>query len=217
MSYLAGVTEKRVMRIQIRSFVFIGCWVAAYCVLGYVIFRQNRLEERMGTLGGAMEERFAVQEARLAEAAEKLEGSIRAGAAETEGRIRNTNYRIQQVNQVYSNLLEEQKKRTLESVYHEDALVALRREAAELFAAGKYKQAYEAYTTIADARPEDMEARFYRYYALFLINRMDAGQYRAVKEGFGLLAKSGYSRKEMEEAVEFIGMEEGAANRGGRE
>jgi uncharacterized protein (DUF927 family) len=190
--------EKRVRWIQIMSFAFIGCWVLLFVVAGYSIYRLGRvneqIEDRYNRLMEAVEAGFAVQEERLAAVGEE---------------VRAANYRIRQVNQVYGDLLAEQKKRTLESVYDEGTVQDLKDEAWGLFEEGKYRQAHDLYRTIEGREPENLEVRFYRYYALFLTNRMDAEQYGAVKTAFSLLEKNGYTRKEMDDVVQFISLESG--------
>ena len=104
-------------------------------------------------------------------------------------------------------LLDAQRRRTLESFYKEDVLTAERREAAVAFAAGRYVTANILYREIAAAHPEDQEARFYQYYALFLINKMDRDNYRLIWNAMTLLERQGYTRKELTETLEFIANE----------
>jgi hypothetical protein len=55
-----------------------------------------------------------------------------------------------------------------------------------------------------------MEARFYRYYALFMLNKNDRNQYRFIREGLMQLERSGYIRDEIVETLSFIAAEETA-------
>ena len=104
-------------------------------------------------------------------------------------------------------LLDAQKRRTLDSFYREDILTAERKEAAAAFSAGRYVTANRLYREIAVAHPEDQEARFFQYYALFLINRMDQDNYRLIWNAMTLLERQGYSRRELTETLEFIANE----------
>ena len=133
---------------------------------------------------------------------------IGAGAASTRNRINITDERIQRINAVYSNLLEEMEKRTLDSLYMESVLVDMEQEARVLFGEGRFAQASGLYFTVANAQPENFEARFFHLYSLFLNNRMDRNNYPQVREGFLALERNGFIRSEIREVLEFIEFEE---------
>jgi hypothetical protein len=116
---------------------------------------------------------------------------------------------VTRLNAVYSQLLEAQKRRTLEGLYEEDALSAQRREAAAAFSAGRYVTSSRLYGEIAAAHQDDQEARFFQYYALFLSNRQNRDNYRAIQDAFTLLERQGFTRREITEALAFIEEETG--------
>ena len=144
-----------------------------------------------------------------------LEDAINAGTAQTIRRITATDSRIQRIDTVYSNLLAEQRKRTLDSLYAQSALADKAAEAAGLFSRGRYAQANALYAVIAAEQPENAEARFYQHYSLFLANRLERGNYRQIKEGLELLQRGGYSRPEIGQTLEYIRLEEATALFGG--
>jgi hypothetical protein len=137
-----------------------------------------------------------------------LEQRIAAGTAITGSRITGTNNQIQRVDALYSELLAEQQKRTVDSIYTEASLIETEDEAARLFNEGNYAHAGSLYAMLAQSRPENFEARFYYLYSLFLTNKMDRGNYYQIKEGFTALERNGYQRPEMREALEYINVEE---------
>jgi hypothetical protein len=147
--------------------------------------------------------------------AEGLEESINEGLTRTtrtinQNTVRNitqTNEHIGQIEQVYGDLLAEQKKRTLESLYNEESLLESIHDAAELFKAGKYRQANELYVFISDEQPDNLDARFYRFYTQFLVNKGDQSQYRQIRNGLMELEKRGYTRTELQEVLEYIAAE----------
>jgi len=133
---------------------------------------------------------------------------ITAGTTVTGRRIMMTDEGIQQINAVYTGILAELEKRTLDSLYTEVVLIDLEQEAGLLFKEGKYLQASALYETIADAQPENTEARFFYLYSLFLGNKLDRTNYRRIKEGFLVLERNGYERAEIREVLEYIDIEE---------
>jgi hypothetical protein len=172
--------------------------------------RFDLLEDRFGRLEKRLRLGFMEQDRRLGEEAAALgelgrgiERAVNAGTGRTLSRISG-------VERVYADLLAEQKKKTLDALYGEEELLERSRQAGELFETGKYKQAGELYAGISEAQPENLEARFYRYYALFLLNKNDRGQYRLIREGLMQLERSGYRRDEIGETLSYIAAEETA-------
>jgi hypothetical protein len=193
--------------------------VALFCVfflLGYIIFRLNKLDTLIRENHGEMrelvkEESRQLREelsAELATAKSSLEESVEALSSQTRRGISDTRSRVEQTRKVYADFLEEQKKKTLESLYTEEALNGLAREAKKLFDAGNYKQAHQRFVIITEEQPENQEAWFYRFYSLFLINKGDRQQYRGIRNGFELLERNGYTRPEMRETLRYISAEE---------
>ena len=149
---------------------------------------------------------LALMEVRLLERTEAAEQTLLAALADSS---EETLQAIRRLNTTYQGLLDAQRRRTLESFYNEDILTAERREAAAAFTAGRYVTASRLYGEIAAGHPEDHEARFYQYYALFLNNRMDADNYRSIREAMNLLERQGYTRREITETLNFINAETG--------
>jgi hypothetical protein len=200
--------------VQAAGFLLIlGLGAAAFLSLRNLTERrfdglEDRVEARFDGLEAGLRLAFAEQDRRLAEEAAALTawgGRIEAAVGSGTGR---TLSRLIRTERVYADLLEEQKKKTLDTLYGEEELLERTRRAGELFRAGKYKQARELYAGISEAQPENQEARFYRYYALFLLNKSDRNQYRLIREGFMQLERSGYMRDEIGETLAYIAAEE---------
>jgi hypothetical protein len=148
-------------------------------------------------------------EDRLAERERIIIAAIADSAIDTQEAILGTRAQVNRLDVTYGNLLEAQKRRSLEGLYAEDTLAAERREAVVAFIAGRYAAASRLYGVITDAHPNDQEARFFRFYALFLSNPQNRDNYRIIKEAFVLLERQGYTRKEMTDALNFIAAEMG--------
>ncbi|QQO11003.1 hypothetical protein [Breznakiella homolactica] len=135
-----------------------------------------------------------------------LSGS--AGTAATAGRIASTNTRLERLEGVYADLLAEQKKKTVESLYSDRDLAGRYGEGLRLLEQGKYSQAYGVFSLVSGEQPENMDARFYMYYALFERNRHDREQYKKIREGLTLLQRNGYTREEIGAVLDFMAAEE---------
>jgi hypothetical protein len=107
----------------------------------------------------------------------------------------------------YQDMLDAQRRRTLESYYNEGTLVEERRAAATAFAEGRYVTANRLYAAIAAAHKDDQEAMFYQHYSLFLINKMDRDNYGQIQNAMSILERQGYMRRELAETLQFIAEE----------
>ena len=120
------------------------------------------------------------------------------------GKIDNINKKLTDLNKVYNNILKEEKKKRVESVYSDKELADKMRDAALLLKEGKINQAYNMYEIVSEEQPDNKDARFYMYYTLFLKNKFDRDEYPKIKKGFYMLEREGYSRKEMTEVLLYI-------------
>jgi hypothetical protein len=206
--------------------ILAGLILAVLMLLGlvcYIIRQNNRLSGQIDVqiqdLKIDLAERFEKQAAFIAQERmfimtdmdikkDQLEQTVNSGAARTIRSIADVNYRVRQVEQIYADLLEEQQKKTLESLYDEEALVQKSDEAAALFARGQYRSANALYVVITEEQPENRDAWFYRWYSLFLSNKNDRAQYRRIREGLTLLERNGYTRPELLEVLAYITLEE---------
>jgi len=150
----------------------------------------SSLENQLFVLGNNLTERSVSLEQNLLSAQNSSAGSIRQN--------------ILKLDRSYRDFLEAQKRKTLESLYAEDVLTAERKTAADAFSAGRYQTASKLYREIAIAHPEDPEARFYQYYALFLSNKQNMDNYHSIIEAMNTLERQGYSRKELTATLKFI-------------
>ena len=176
------------------------------------VHNHNTLKERITLLESVFEQIIELQINRqtelLVETGQAVGYEIASGVETAGNRINVTNERIQQMNTVYAGILAEMEKRTLDSLYTETTLISMEQEAKMLFGEGKFVQASVLYATVAEAQPENTEARFFYLYSLFLSNRLDRSNYRRIKEGFLLLERNGYRRREIRDVLEYIELEE---------
>jgi hypothetical protein len=167
---------------------------------------------KMTQFYNAIDMRISVMEEFMLENLEKQTEfllGVKMEIAETSGNQLLRNYqRIQRIHTVYSMLLSEMQKRTIDSLYSELVLADMEQEARTLFNQGRHAQASIQYAAIAEAQPENREARFYYLYSLFLANRLDRSNYRLIKDGLQTLERNGYHRREIRYVLDFIDTEE---------
>ena len=173
---------------------------------------QERLKAQISAMEAAileeLEKKTEAIEGSVQAAAALVIYEVAAGTAVTGRRITMTDEGIRRIDTVYAGILAELEKRTLDSLYTEVVLVDMEREAGVLFAEGKYAQASVQYAALAEAQPENIEARFFYLYSLFLNNKMDRSNYQMIKEGFMALESNGYRRREIGETLDYIELEE---------
>ena len=190
--------------------------VTMITIIVLMTHNRNSVREEMRALEDGMSEKIGAQSEYILENLNSLYASgfariiLRIDEAEeaSAGGFSSTNGRIQRINAVYSGILAEMEKKTLESLYTEVVLVDMEKEAQTLFRDKNYAQAYSRYAVLSDAQPENTEARFYSLYSLFMVNRMDSGNYPKIKDGLLALEKNGYIRAEIKETLEYIDLEE---------
>jgi hypothetical protein len=133
-----------------------------------------------------------------------LHDTIVTTTEETIAGISGTRRQITQLDNVYSDILEAQEKKSLEALYSEDAMTEKIEEAEKAFSEEKYLSANRLYTELSEFYSDNNDMRFYRYYSLFLSNKADRNNYRQIKEAFQLLERNGYTRNEIGEVFEYI-------------
>lgn len=181
----------------------------------FMAYNNTTYKKTLSNLEEKMNERFEHQTAFLVEAGQVIASSASADIlAKIESSAETTERRMNRINAVYSGLLTEMEKRTIDSIYTENVLIDMEQEAASHFRAERYVQASSLYATIASSQPENKDAQFYYLYSLFLNNRMDRASYPRIKEGFLALERGGYTRREIREVISFIEEEEGAITEG---
>jgi hypothetical protein len=218
--------------------IVLAGFAASLAMMGFMAHRQRlakaALEEGLAQIRGdinglqeGMAARLDAQAQAHAAAAAMLGESIglnRQGVERADGRLG-------RLERAYGELLAEQRKRTLagpheenalqdmaslpryrregRGLYDENALLDMEREAAGLFLQGQYRQAHELYAMVAQTQTDNLEARFFQHYSLFLLNRNDRDQYRAIRNGLLQLDRNGYRHPDLLGVLAYMDTEEG--------
>ncbi len=221
--------------------LYIAVSVVMIGILSWLVFftyraslqADKRLDELEQSIQGleqsiliAIDDQTGVLTKTVRESSDEIISAIELMASDstalTGRRISDTNSRIQRLERIYTEVLEEQrdiqrkyadllaeqKKKTLESLYSDVQITDRMTQGLELIKQEKYHQASELFSIVSTEQPWNNEARFYELYSLFLSNKYDRSQYRKIKEGFALLNRNGYNRSEMTEVLEIINTEE---------
>jgi hypothetical protein len=107
----------------------------------------------------------------------------------------------------YSDLLEEQKKRTVDESAKDLDIEIMRGEAYTAFKNENYKRAYDLFSNVQLYQKDNLDVRFYRIYSLFLVNRMDTGKYKMMLDELAILRLNGYTDERVDEMAEHIEQE----------
>jgi hypothetical protein len=145
------------------------------------------------------------------------------------------NSQLSRSEKVYSKLLAEYQKKVIDNLYDENTplimtrerdviytsvqfrlydenmLLDMAKEAEAMFNKGQYRQAYERYVMVSDIQTENLEARFYRYYSLFLLNKNDRNRYREIRSALLQLDRNGFNHPELFRILKYLDTEEGRA------
>jgi putative lipase involved disintegration of autophagic bodies len=129
-------------------------------------------------------------------------------------RINITDARIVRIDSVYRNLLDEQRKKTIDRVYREEDLEGRVQSGLELIQEEKYGQARDAFLQVVYQEPDNMSARFYAAYSLFYENKLDRSLYGAILKELAIIRANGFDRPEIAEMEAFINAEQNALREG---
>jgi hypothetical protein len=184
----------------------LGCVISGSCLIVLVLVLRAipRLEENILRRLLGMEEQAAAQHSLLMEQHAQTQLLIEEVRRDTADSISTLSQQLSRLERTYRDLLAAQRRRTLESLYDETTVAATQREGAAAFRQGRYLEAYRLYGQVLDAHADNSEARFYRFYALFLNNKTERNNYSAIQEAFQLLERSGYTRREIQDTLGYI-------------
>lgn len=107
----------------------------------------------------------------------------------------------------YFNLLEEEKKKRVDSSGLDLDLERIEKEGKEAFLAGKYQKAYLDYAKLLGFNSSDMNVRFYKMLSLFNLNKSDSSKYKEILTDCKILKENGFQEERIEEIEAFIKQE----------
>jgi tetratricopeptide (TPR) repeat protein len=203
-AYRRAAERARAILLQLATQIDpLGCVISGICLV--------MLMHALGALSAAeqrvlvnMEETAAAQNALVKAEHAQTRLLIEETRRDTADSISTLSQQLTRLERTYNDLLAAQRRRTLESLYDENTVTAAQREGAAAFRQGRYLEAYRLYGQVLDAHADNSEARFYRFYALFLNNKAERNNYSAIQEAFQTLERSGYTRRELQDTLGYI-------------
>jgi len=197
---------KKILLISFLSFFTL--FIFLLVILYFQISTNRKMSKSIASLKEFIEIQNNIINNRILSSSEHLENITNDQTDRIIAVISITNRNVNRIEQVYNALLDEQKKKTLQSLYNESFVIDRYENAEKLFSQNKYRQAYDEFSFVSNEQPENLNAIFFKYYSLFLINKGDQSQYRTIKNSLLQLQKRGYTRSEIQEILDFISNEE---------
>jgi hypothetical protein len=194
-----------------------GYFLLSCGATGFVFYRLSVIGEQMEREFAEQREQMRAIVEAISDESAALSVETAAGFTETLAEIRAGRDQSRRTERIYAALLDEQKKRTVESLYKGEELAIMAQNADALFRERKYKQANDIFAAISTAQPENRDVRFYELYSLFLNNRMDTNHYSRIRDGLLILRQAGYNRAEIGQVLDYIASEEGNRERTNRD
>lgn len=139
---------------------------------------------------------------------EKLQGRLDAIKQKSDEHLSKT----LDMGKTYEELLEEQKKKTLDTTAQDSAVSRMKDEANRLYSQKKYAAAYREYKKVLLYRSEDLECRLNKMKSLYYMNRADSSKYKEILEDIRILRLAGTLDEEADRIERLINAEQESAN-----
>ena len=139
---------------------------------------------------------------------EKLQGRLDAIKQKSDEHLSKT----LDMSKTYEELLEEQKRKTLDTTVQDSAVSRMKEEADRLYSQKKYAAAYREYKKVLLYRSEDLECRLNKMKSLYYMNRADSSKYKEILEDIHILRLAGTLDEEADKIERLINAEQESAN-----
>ncbi len=117
-----------------------------------------------------------------------------------------------QIQKIYDNILEEQKKKTADVSLQENAILQMKKNADQYYKEKKYSMAYKEYKTILSYQPDDKDSRCKKAKSLYYTNRAASKNYSEILKDIQILKNNGYIDNELLEIEKYIITEQDGIN-----
>lgn len=139
---------------------------------------------------------------------EKLQGSLTSISQKSDEHLSKT----LDMSKTYEELLEEQKRKTLDTTAQDSAVSRMKDEANRLYSQKKYAAAYREYKKVLLYRSEDLDCRLNKMKSLYYMNRADSSKYKEILEDIRILRLAGKLDEEADRIERLINAEQESAN-----
>jgi hypothetical protein len=111
--------------------------------------------------------------------------------------------------ETYDTILNEQKKKTVDSAEKEGTVLLIKKSALSHYKAQQYSLAFEEYRKVVEMDGEDLESRSYKMKSLYYMNKADSTRYKEILADISILRAYGYIDDETIEIEKAIKAEKG--------
>lgn len=111
---------------------------------------------------------------------------------------------IGKIDVVYSDLLEEEKKKSVDFLLSDKTVSQRIEDARSYIKKRKYTEAHDLLRSVVNEQPENQEAKFLFVYCLFNKNRMNVENYSGIFAELSFLEKHGFHNQEIDEMKQYI-------------
>lgn len=101
------------------------------------------------------------------------------------------------MSKTYDAILEEQKKKTIDTSEKDQSYLETKRNAIALYKKGSFSIAYDEFNRLTKNLMDDMECRMYKAKSLYYKNRADSSSYAEVLEDISILKQNGVADVEV--------------------
>lgn len=147
-----------------------------------------------------------------------FEKNLAASIENTDVNFQNLNDSVQALNQksdaqysktvvmskTYDTILEEQKKKTLDTSEKDKSNIEAKKNAVALYKKGIFSASYDEFRKLTQAFTDDMECRLYKAKSLYYKNRADSSSYAEILADIRTLKQNGVSDAELLEIEKSI-------------
>lgn len=162
-----------------------------------------------------MTEKFSLQDEKLnlmSEEFSKLYEKLEAVSDDIKKISRNsegTQKKIVNLNRTYSEILDEQKKKTVDVTKTDSAVTKMKDEAASDYKDGNYSSCYQKSKSVLVINSGDLEARRYMVLSCYKMNPMDSSKYEEILNDIEVLRQNGSLTEELSEIENIVRAERG--------
>lgn len=100
------------------------------------------------------------------------------------------------IKETYDNILEEQKKKTVDTVSQDTAMQKIKENAERYYSENKFALAYKEFKKVLSYQYDDMECRLKKMKSLYYMNPADGSKYSEILEDIRTLKSGGYADDE---------------------
>lgn len=100
------------------------------------------------------------------------------------------------IKETYDNILEEQKKKTVDFTLQDSAMQKTKENAEKYYSENNFALAYKEFKKVLEYQHDDMECRLKKMKSLYYMNRADSSKYSEILEDIRILKSDGYADSE---------------------